>query len=222
MSKPLAWSWTRLQKFEQCPFAFYANYISKQVEPFQENEAIKYGNQVHTALELYIKDGRELPKNLLHLKQMVDHLKANFETIAEPPYALDMAWHPCRPTDWNRAHIRAKIDVLAEQGPLAHQWDWKSGKPRNSDLAQLQLCSLIILVHKPKLEEIRSRFVYTEHRKFSEECVVTRDDFEDLKDHFCERADRIEQCVQSGKWQKRPSGLCGWCSVLHAECEHRR
>ena len=56
MAKPFAWSYSSLSSFEQCPWRWYLTRIAKTASE-KQTSATLYGNQVHKAFELRIRDG---------------------------------------------------------------------------------------------------------------------------------------------------------------------
>ena len=57
------WSYSALTAYETCPKRYQLTRVTKQVvEP--QNEATKWGNEVHKALELFAKGQKPLPKSL--------------------------------------------------------------------------------------------------------------------------------------------------------------
>ena len=72
MKKP-AWSHSSLKDFEGCQRRYHEVKVLKKY-PFQETEATRYGNQVHEALELYVRDGKPIPPEFAQFKETVDAL----------------------------------------------------------------------------------------------------------------------------------------------------
>ena len=58
-----AWSYSSLSTYEQCPRKYKYIYVDKNREP--ESEAIRYGNELHKAAELHIKDLNANPMNMV-------------------------------------------------------------------------------------------------------------------------------------------------------------
>ena len=58
-----AWTFSQLEKFENCPRQFYHVRVKKDVvEP--STEATLWGGRVHEAMEYRIKDGTPLPEGM--------------------------------------------------------------------------------------------------------------------------------------------------------------
>ena len=67
----VTWSHSSLKDFEGCARRYHEVKVLKHY-PFQETEATRYGNQVHEALELYIRDGKEIPPQYAQFKDVAD------------------------------------------------------------------------------------------------------------------------------------------------------
>ena len=56
------WSFSSLKQFTNCPRQYYEVKVQRNFE-IRETEQIKYGKEVHKALEDYVRDGVPLAKN---------------------------------------------------------------------------------------------------------------------------------------------------------------
>jgi hypothetical protein len=65
-----AFSYSRLNQFEECPKKMHAVQIAKSVKE-NESEAMRYGKDVHKSLEMRIKNGKKLPAHLEPLEPMM-------------------------------------------------------------------------------------------------------------------------------------------------------
>lgn len=216
-TKPVAWSYSALTSYETCPRRFYLTRISKQVvEP--ESEAIKWGNTVHKALELYAKDGQPPPEDLKSYTKYVDKLFTyEGKQIVEYRMAIDKAF---RPTDFFAKDVwcRGIVDIGVIGDETAYLLDWKTGK-RKVDSQQLALMTAMAFAHFPWVEKVVSGFVWLKPKKFDKE-VFTRDDISEIWNEFLPRVKRLEIAHAENKWEPKPSGLCKqWCPVGRKLCE---
>jgi hypothetical protein len=93
MKKP-AWSHSALKDFEGCQRRYQEIKVLKNY-PFTETEATRYGNQVHEALELYIRDGKPIPPEYAQFQAVVDAmLKKDGRKLAEYEMALTVDLQP--------------------------------------------------------------------------------------------------------------------------------
>ena len=125
MSKKVnAWSFSRLKNFEQCPKKFYHTSIRKDVIESQ-NDTMLYGNRVHKALELRVKNGKRLPMDMTHLESIAakfaDPKVKPDEILTEQQLAIDENYQPC---DWfsKDTWTRAIIDYLFCREDMPELW----------------------------------------------------------------------------------------------------
>jgi len=223
----VSWSYSRWNDFDTCPRMFHHKYILKDV-PEPDGEALDYGKEVHKALELRVKRGRELPKKLQHMEPLVAALLAKYPfSDAELELAVDRRWNPC---DWfgKAVMARAILDlVLWDDEPRAARQaliiDWKTGKVK-TDLDQLELSAAILQSHFPSLEKIYVGLVFTEFRQVVPRDLSVHYDetlLQDIREEWSERADDIQRAAQAGKWQPRRGPLCRFCPCTPEQCEFK-
>jgi hypothetical protein len=110
MKKP-AWSHSSLKDFEGCARRYHEVKVLKNY-PFQETEATRYGNQVHEALELYIKENKPIPPEYAQFKDVADAMLGKpGRKLAEHEMALTADLKPCEwksPDVW----VRGIADIL--------------------------------------------------------------------------------------------------------------
>ena len=143
MSKQLAWSWSRLNTYEQCPRKFYLQNISKELKYVQSPQA-KRGEQLHTMLEnaamkyAEVRAGRcadaTFPDEIRHVMPLLGRLIDGADTFiveegsnAQTKYALDDEFNKVSYFAKN-AWLRFGIDFAAKYGKRAIMVDWKTGK----------------------------------------------------------------------------------------------
>ena len=66
-----AWSYSSISTFKQCPKKYYHLRIAKDVKDIS-TQALRYGNEVHKAAELYIRDGLPIPKKFDFILKSLD------------------------------------------------------------------------------------------------------------------------------------------------------
>lgn len=211
-----AWSYSALTKFETCPRQFYETRVAKRVvEP--ETEQLRWGNNVHKALEKRAKDGTGLPTGMDQWEPMMQALDtAKGDLLAETQFALTREF---KQTSWfgKDVWLRAVIDYgrLTDTRILA--LDYKTGKPK-PDTDQLRLFAGVLLRLYPHVEKAVTGYVWLKTKQVQKE-VFTQDDVEGIWGGFLPRVARLQQAYQEDVWPCKPSGLCrGWCAVK--QCEH--
>lgn len=214
MSRP-AWSHTALNDFVNCPRQYHLKKI--KAIPFVETTDMAWGKQVHKALELRLKDGQPLPKELEHMEPFMQRIDAA-EGIksAETKYTINEEF---KPVTWfaKDAWVRGQTDVSVEKPDEMWVGDYKTGKHR-PDSGQLMLFSALVMYHKPDIDVVKTSFIWTKDRKLDTE-TYHRDQLPVIWKHFMPKVARLEAAFEKDQWPPRPSGLCGWCDATKAQCE---
>ena len=135
MKKP-AWSHSSLKDFEGCQRRYHEVKVLKKY-PFQETEATRYGNQVHEAIEHYIRDQKPIPPEYEQFQPVVDAmLKKPGRKLAEYEMALRA---DLTPTNWKAPDVwvRGIADILIVDDENLTAWvgDWKTGNNKYPDSA---------------------------------------------------------------------------------------
>lgn len=215
MKKP-AWSYTALTGFETCPYRYYRTRVTKDVtEP--QTEALRWGNEVHKALEQHAKTDAPLPTGMDQAGGIIQKLKQRpGELIVEQQIALDANLQPC---DWfaKNTWLRGVVDFGLVGARNAVALDWKTGKMK-PDSEQLKLFAALLLHAYTQVQKVVTGFVWLRDKKITKQ-TYTRHDLGEIWGIFMPRVKRLEQAFADDKWPKRPSGLCrNYCPV--AACEH--
>jgi hypothetical protein len=216
MSKPFAWSWSALDSFETCPRRHNEIKVAKTVKE-EEGPELVWGNAVHKALELRVRDGAPLPKTMSQWEPLVEKILARpGTTFAERQIALDRNFEVV-PWFSKSAWVRAVLDV-SKVGPEAVLvLDYKTGKRKpNSD--QLMLSAAILFHVHPKVERVISGFLWLKTKEV-DKATYTRDQLPSMWNALLPRVQRFEQAYDADVWPEKPSGLCRkWCPVR--ACSH--
>jgi PD-(D/E)XK nuclease superfamily len=217
MKKP-AWSYTSLTAYETCPKRYYLTRVSKEVrEP--QTTATTWGNAVHKAMELRVKDKTPLPSDMVqwaHIAAKLDTAVGQIHT--EQKFTLDAHM---RPTSWfaDNAWLRCILDVTVDKGRSAAVLDYKTGK-RKTDSDQMMLFAGVLMQTQPLIDKVSTAFIWLKDGK-TDSKVFTRPQLPEIWGEFMPRVQRLEHAHEFNKWEARPSGLCReWCPVGKALCAH--
>ena len=108
----VSWSHTALKDYENCARKYHEVRVLKKF-PFEETEASRYGNNLHKAAELYVKDGTPLPPEFDFIKPVVDSLMSlPGRKLAEYKMTLDANLNPVSWFD-KKAWVRGIADFLS-------------------------------------------------------------------------------------------------------------
>lgn len=128
MHNAISWSYSRLERYERCPYAFRLKYMDKIKEPDLQptvddsgqavTPANERGTRIHTGLEQYI-DGSsdtmpmEASSFIRHMNVAREKFKQGLAFV-EGEWGIGRDWHT---TDWWSAWGRLKLDLLILNHP---------------------------------------------------------------------------------------------------------
>lgn len=216
--KPLAWSYTSLSDFVNCPRAYYEKRVAKSVVDDPNSPHLVEGRRVHEAFEHRVGNGTPLPDDLAGHEPYMESLATKPGLIkVERKIAFNVKGQVCgffdkEPKVW----MRGVIDYSHIDGELAEIEDYKTGKP-HSKFAQLKLFALHVFTEFPEVQRIRARYYWTQTKTTTGE-HYTRDNIPYLWRQFLPDLKQYKQAFNEDIWQPRQSGLCnGWCPVTGCE-----
>lgn len=214
------WSYSSLKLFEQCPRKYFHLRVAKDyAEP--ESEAMLYGTRFHEAAEFYIKEGRPLPPYFSFAKQALDNLKQLPGTkLCEYEMGVTADLQPCKfedPNVWFRGI--ADLLIIDEEREEARVVDYKTGKSaKYADPDQLELMSLCVFKHFPKIKRVKSGLLFVVANAFvKSKCDAANQDT--LWDKWVTKHGKLKVAMQSDTWNPKPSGLCRKHCVV-TSCSH--
>lgn len=211
----IAWSYSRLSQFANCPLQY--NLVTNLKKfPFTETKETLWGKEVHKALELRVTDGQALPQSLAHMSSFMDKIASKPGAFAEIKMTINSEFQP---VTWfaKDAWCRGQLDVGVDSGKDCWVGDYKTGK-RRPDSDQLKLFAALTMHHKPKVDTVKTSFIWLKDNKMDSE-VYTRDQLPEIWRHFLPKVARIEAAYDKDKWPAKPSGLCGWCPATKEYCD---
>lgn len=212
------WSFSKIKAFEQCPKQFYYEKVLK-LYPFVETDATRYGTEFHTAAEEYIRDGKELPKQFLFAKSVLDSLNAKQgEKLCELKLGITEDLEPC---DFfaDDVWFRGIADLIILDGDLAWVIDYKTGKSaKYADKGQLELMALSVFAHYPQVKKVRAGLLFVISNDLIKDQYMDVD-ANDLWRKWLTKYESMKLASDKDVWNPHPSGLCRrHCPVT--ECPH--
>lgn len=210
----LSHSHSAITLFENCPYRYFHQRVAKTVED-KGGEASLYGERIHSALELKLKEDAELPQEAKHYAPLTDSVKRAAEgaqLYVEQELTLN---DNLTPTGWwdADAWLRSKLDVLIISGDSAIVMDWKTGK-RKPDFSQLELFALQVFKHYPEVQKVKTSFVWLKTLEIDSETFF-RAEAHDMWVKLLARIQRIQDALEYDNWPAKPSGLCRFCPARH-------
>jgi hypothetical protein len=204
------WSFSSYKQYVNCPKQYQEIKVLKRffVKPTQE---MTYGNEVHKALEHYVKDGTPLAKNYERFKALMDTLmEIDGEKHPELRMALDRDGNA---SEYGKGYwVRGIVDLLITEGDLAHILDYKTGSSKYPDTKQLKLMALMTFAKFPQINRVKAGLLFVMHDAFTTE-EYTRDQIPALWDAFKPDLMRMDASYNTDVWNPNPTPLCGWCPV---------
>jgi hypothetical protein len=219
MAKPLfTWSYSSLSLFQQCPKKYYHLRVAKDiVEP--QSKQMLYGTEVHKAAEDYVRDGTPIPPEFAFIQPPLDALKKRKgEKLCEFRLGLTEDLEPC---DFFAKDVwwRGIADlIIQEDESVARTIDYKTGKPDYADTKQLEILSLAIFKHFPKVKIIKCGLLFVVHPRFIP-AEYTREKEEELWKYWKAELHRMKMMYQLEVWNPTKNFTCkNWCPVT--SCHH--
>lgn len=229
MSKQLAWSWSRLSTFEQCPRKFYLQNISKELKYVQSPQA-KRGDDLHKLLKNCADSIKQhghcnhLTAHLLYqdIENVIPLLKqliSGAEDVAiELTHAIDAEFNVLDDYFSKKTWLRYGIDFARKDGSKAAVLDWKTGK-NYGYTDQLKLFAAVIMeIIWPDVDEVKACYIYIDQGESS--CrTFKREDLDDMWDDLIDRAAAIDKAHEANHWPCQENNFCKWCDATPLMCE---
>lgn len=226
--KNFAWSYSRLSSFEVCPRRYYeTNRKDKDGRPVwveEKTALLEFGDAVHKAMAESLRTGEPLPTKFKQFQQWVDKvIRTDGELLVEDEcqWAVTREMNPCA---WfsKEVWLRTMADAVKLDGDAALVIDWKTGKSINVDPVQLLLTSLMAFLQFPKLQCVRSDFVWLQEDLQTTQ-VVYRNECATHWANLMPRVVRLEAAHAKENFPPIPNRFCNrWCQVLSCEYNGRR
>jgi hypothetical protein len=213
MSKPPAWSYSSITLFHQCPKKYHHLRVVKDiVEP--KTEQLLYGEQLHKAAELYIKDGTPLPEQFLFIKSQLDTLNAiEGQKLCEYKMGLSDDGKPCGFFD-QQVWWRGIADLVIVKDKTAFIIDYKTGRnAKYADTKQLDFLAMATFAHFPEVERIKGALMFVVSNDFIKKDYV-RGDFLGLLRDALYLYVPLESAYTQDVWNPKPNFTCrNYCAV---------
>lgn len=214
MSKrPFVHSYSAGKAYEQCPQLFLQDRVQRRF-PFVQSPEAKRGDEIHNALADGIKHGKPIPAKFkgedLHLLVEAARNRVGLHLV-EQKWALTKSFEPTGYYD-DDAYYRYRNDYASITKQKAVIIDWKTGKDKYPDVAQLAEGAVVLMVHYPEVETVVSGLVFTATGKMVP-ATYTRGDLPMLIDQMAEKYAEIDRAMAEEDYPLQDGPLCPWCPV---------
>lgn len=214
--KPLPWSPSALETFNNCPEQYHHRYVLKDLPPEEDSEEQTYGKRVHEAFADRQRPVRKkLPPDLKAHEPFMEELEAQQGWVyIEHKVALSKSGETCEWSDKN-VWCRMIIDYLRVDGKERHARivDYKTGRPHRK-FTQLAIYALWTFQEFRYVDTIEVMFYWTKDRTTTRN-TWTSAQADGLWNGLAGDLQQYREAFRSDVWQMRPGGLCnGWCPVI--------
>jgi len=230
--KPFSWSYSKLKNFEACPKRHYNVDIIKSFKE-EEGEALQWGNAVHKALAARCGPSEvALPKHMSGYEKWCARVTSPGNDpgtptiLVEQQLAIDEDFGPTKwfDSDAKKAGLalpwyRGIADVLKFNsiGTAALAIDWKTGKIID-DAPQLALLAACIFAHHPKVQKVRSEFIWLKEDASTRQDLA-RAEMAPIWSGLWPRIENLKHAYETLDYPAKPGFLCRrYCPVT--SCPH--
>ena len=223
--KQLTMSWTKLEKFEQCPRAYNAQFVLGTIPFDAKNKHLVWGNKVHEDLEKFMLGGVPFPVETVRFLPKAQKIKDNVNRLNEQgklrtPMNGEQQWAMTadgKQASWfdnENVFFRNKADLIWGTNKTLYGLDWKTGKGAYPKLDQLQVAGLVIKA-QPRLahyEKHKQALVFLEADKLVPIDVdLSPVGHENLMRDYLSRSIKVVEAYEEQEWGMNPSPLCAFC-----------
>jgi hypothetical protein len=215
----VAWSFSALKSFTNCPRRY--NEVNRLKNYKDQGFTASTGVDIHSHLELAVKENRPIPAPYQHYQGMIDVLKL-MPGDKLPEHQMTFTSN-MQTTTWfaKDAWLRYAADLLIvdRDAAVAHLVDYKSGKSKYADTEQLKLGALCVFATEPKVAKVRGALIFTGEERLIKATYV-RAEVPRYWEPFMVTYNQLIKAVDVDSFAPKTSGLCKTCPV--ETCEYHK
>ena len=157
-----SYSYSRISKFNQCPRAFYHQYVVKDAE-YTTSEAAEYGSEMHDFIDQVMRGTKDFSPRYEFLRPLIENLKS-IKGEVQTEYGLGFNEDRTQTTfDDRSAFVKGKSDCTifhpSEPRIMIKDWKFAAVKPENYTLEMDMFVMLHFWAH-PDIERIDTELVW--------------------------------------------------------------
>lgn len=209
-TKPIAWSFSSLKKFTNCPKRYHEEVVLRSVKQTPTEQTL-WGEQVHEGFDKALSKDKPLTGPLTPYEATAERFK-HIRGVLKTEQRLAIT-NTLKPTAWYAPDVwcRGILDAVWLDGEKGKIVDWKTGKRRQGS-EQLKLFALLLFACEPQIEKVNASFVWLQSGKMDVE-KYNRKDIPILWNDILPDVRRLEMAYFNDNWVPKPSGLCSYCPV---------
>lgn len=210
MPQVTAWSFSRVEMYERCPFQFKCKHIDRLPEP--GSAAMERGSKIHKDIADFLtgkcplpSSGRRFSKLLYELKAIPDEAK-----FIEQQWGFTKSW---RPTGWFGADtwLRVVLDAgVVYEDNTADVIDHKTGKRYAHNDDQVELFAAAVFQRFPAVTKVTTRLWYLDVDGDNES--IAEFDKAGVRGVMDKWDARVAPLFAETMWAPRPNDKCHWCA----------
>ena len=173
-----------------------------------------WGNAIHSAFEYRVSGGKPLPQTM----EQWECFAKPFDgagAVVEQKLGISANGHAVGYWDGS-VWFRGKADLAIVKGETAYVNDWKSGNSKYEDPFELETNAVLIHAKHPHLKKIVGSYTWLKENRVSQ--MYDLSDTRKTWSTICKLMAEILEKKKTGVFEKKKSGLCGYCSV--SDCEN--
>lgn len=214
LPKPVAWSFSRLDTFIQCPRKVFEISIAKTTPFGEQGEAQKQGDLVHDMLANRLGEAKAFPMGYEYLEKIIAPILAvqhEGQIFNKLKLAFDKNLKPCGYKDWDNCWLRVDYDFAFLRRKHMFIFDWKTGKLEFKEL-QLKIYAWTAFLSFPDVEEITAAFVWLKDRLLDPK-VYRRSEMQRMQDEIFVEVQKLQDANALNIWPTQRNKYCNWCQV---------
>lgn len=204
-----AWSYSRWDLYNLCPFKFKGEVIEKKGK--QDSAAMSRGDNIHKAVAQFLTGNGAIPPEIVYPfhQQLYEEMRSHDNKVVEQEWAFTRSWQP---TGWfaGDAWYRSKLDCAVLYDDLVvEDVDTKTGKRRGSNDEQMESQAIAVFDHFKPAVKVITRLVYIDQGPaFDEFAEYSRTDLDKL--HAKWEA-KVAPMFTDTVFAPRPNDKCRFC-----------
>ena len=212
-------SYSGLTLYEDCPYRFYRQKISKE-KVKGSTTALEYGNKIHGMLEDYVRKNTPIPSefpSVQSVAQAIDKIAALPNTTVEAERTIylskqrELLTGSSSYENFYSSYVNSKLDLTVLSGDTACIYDYKTGKSSGNKF-QLDMQAACLFAAEKNVTQITAKFIYIDQRKVSDTFSYDRDSA--WSREMEERFSNYEWGLKNSEFDRKQSYKCKFCPVL--------